>query len=210
MPKFTATEDFVPRGKWTALPQSGFRVHLTCPDCNRRYPIVHSYCGLHVEMYDALAPRGKCTACLESGHMNVSLPEDIADCPHCGLQCRSVEQVVGSDSIRGARLRSSKPSSQRRRPPRSKGLCSVCGSNYGIHTHHIDWNHYNDEASNLTTLCHYCHEQAHKLGKPLFDELEQQTVGNPDAKEALKIRSRERHRELFGPIPQFVQLSMIE
>ena len=124
MPSFTATEEFNGRGKWTSLLQSAFRVHLTCPECNHRYPIVHAYCGLHVLLYDALSPPRTCQACLDSGHKDDSLPEDVADCPRCGLQCRSVEQVVGSESIRRAMLRSSNATSRRLRPPRSKAKCS--------------------------------------------------------------------------------------
>ena len=208
MPSFTATEEFNGRGKWTSLLQSAFRVHLTCPECNHRYPIVHAYCGLHVLLYDALSPPRTCQACLDSGHKDDSLPEDIADCPRCGLQCRSVEQVIGSNSIRRARPRSSRTSSPRRQPPRIKGQCSKCGSAYGVHTHHIDWNHDNNEKSNLTTLCHHCHEQVHKLGKPLFDQLGQRTADDPDVKQRLSDTSLARHQELYGRIAESNQLSL--
>ena len=124
MPSFTATEEFNGRGKWTSLLQSTFRVHLTCPKCQHSYRIVHEYCGLHVLLADALPPRSICQVCIDSGHKDVSLPEDIADCPNCGLQCCSVEQVVGSESIRRAMLRSSNATSRRLRPPRSKAKCS--------------------------------------------------------------------------------------
>ncbi len=199
VPTFRASEEFKPRGKWISLPQSGLRVHLTCPGCNHRYPVVHKQCRMHVEISDVLRPNAKCTACQENGH-EASLPADIADCPNCGLQCRSVEQVVGSDSVRRTGQRSPKDASTHRRAPRIKAPCFMCGSPYGINTHHIDWNHDNNAPANLATLCHHCHEQNHKLGKPLFDELRQRITNNPAEKEQLKSSSLKRHRELYCPV----------
>ena len=106
--------------------------------------------------------------------------------------------------------RSSESSSARRRHPRIKGQCSVCESVYGIHTHHIDWNHDNNEKSNLTTLCHYCHEQAHKLGKPLFDKLRHMVVMDKEVRWALRSSSMERHRELYGPTPEVSPIRMFK
>ena len=76
----------------------------------------------------------------------------------------------------------------------------MCGSLYGINTHHIDWNHQNNKADNLTVVCHHCHEQAHKLGKPLFDELIQRVAADPYKKEKLRTRSVERHWQLYSPL----------
>ena len=206
---FKASEEFKPRGKWTSLPESGLRVHLSCPKCNHRYPVVHERCGMHVEISNALPPNAICTACHGSGY-SPCLPADIADCPKCGQQCRSVEQVVGSDSVERFRQRSPGTASPRRRPPRIKGRCSVCGSAYGIHTHHVDWNHDNNEKSNLTTLCQHCHEQVHKLGKPLFDQLRQRTRTDQEVRERLQTTSLARHRELYGSVPEVRQLSLFE
>ena len=152
-----------------------------------------------------------CQACIESGHKDVSLPEDIADCPKCGLQCRSVDQVVDSDSIQRADAAFSQ--AFQATPPvlrESREHGSSCGSSLGINTHHIDWNHDNNEKSNLTTLCHHCHEQAHKLGKPLFDRLGQEIGNDQEKSDRLRMSSANRHREVYGTVPELTQLPLFQ
>ena len=204
MVKFRATEGLKTRGKWTALPESALRVYLTCPVCRHRYPLVHEFCGMHVEVATALSPRTQCTACAYSGQV-ASLPVGIADCPNCGLECRAVEEVEGAESIARSVRQQPIQKNSRPRSPRIIGPCSVCGSHYGIHTHHVDWNHNNNEPGNRVTICHWCHEQADKLGKPLFDKLIERVEGNPEEKERLRRSSIARHNELFGPSPDVQQ-----
>ena len=103
-----------------------------------------------------------------------------------------------------------KAAGKRQRAPRTKGPCYVCQSPYGIHTHHLDWNHDNNKANNLTILCHHCHEQAHKLGKPLFDELVQRVDSDSVEKEALRRSSLKRHRELYGSTPHVQQPRLLD
>lgn len=201
---FVAVEEFRPKGKWTSLPEAALRVHLTCPECGHHYPVFHEQCGMHVEIAIALSPDANCGVCQSNGHDGL-LPVDIADCPSCGLECRSTEQVVGADSIQRYELRSPRNVHAGRRPPRIKGPCVICGSHVGTEIHHIDWNHDNNAKSNLTTICRHCHEQAHKLGKPLFDELVQRVNSSFAEKEALRCSSLKRYHDLYGPIPDVKQ-----
>ena len=202
--KFVAVREFRPKGKWTSLPEAALRVHLTCPGCGHYYPVFHKQCGMHVEIAIALSPNAICGVCQSNGQ-DGSLSVDIADCPSCALECRSTEQVFGADSVRYSGQRISKDTHGGRRPPRIKGPCATCGSHVGTETHHIDWNHDNNEKGNLSIICKHCHEQAHKLGKPLFDELVRRVSSNSSEKEALKCSSLKRYRELYGPIPEVKQ-----
>ena len=197
--KFIVSEAFEPKLKWTSLPEAAIRVNLICPRCDISYPVCHRECGMHVKIAIALSSKAICTVCHDSGH-DGALPVDIADCPNCGLECRTMDQVVSSNSVRCSKQQFPRNANESRRLPKVKGSCHLCGSQYGIHTHHLDWHHDNNRASNLTTLCHYCHEQAHKLGKPLFDRLFQRVNSNAAERDMLRHSSLQRHRELFGPI----------
>ena len=97
---FHALEEFKPKGKWTSLPEEALRVYMTCPRCSYKYPLVHSLCGLHVEVKTALSYNAQCPTCAADGRY-ADLPLGVADCPKCGLECRSVEQAEG-DLLRGS------------------------------------------------------------------------------------------------------------
>ena len=46
------------------------------------------------------------------------------------------------------------------------GICSKCGLEGKIDTHHIDQDRYHNEAGNLVELCRWCHKEAHRqLGR---------------------------------------------
>lgn len=174
-----------------------------------RYPVYHRQCGMHIKIAIALSSNATCTVCRNNGQ-DGALPEDVADCPNCGLKCRTPEKVVRSNSIRCWEQQSSTNADTSRRLPKIKGPCYLCGSLYAIHIHHIDWHHDNNHVSNLLALCHYCHEQAHKLGKPLFDRLIQMVNSNSAVKDMLRNTSLQRHRELFGPIPDIRQTRLLD
>ena len=76
--------------------------------------------------------------------------------------------------------------------------CAVCGFTKGLETHHVDWNHDNNHILNLETLCKYCHMQANKLGKPLFEQMIERVKFNPDYLAELRKSAEEFYREHSG------------
>lgn len=87
----------------------------------------------------------------------------------------------------------------------------ACGSSVGIHKHHIDWHHDNNDISNLTVRCHHCHEQEHKLGKDGFEDVIRVITSNPTLKREMQKTSVDRHRELHGPAePNIRQLGLFD
>ena len=79
---------------------------------------------------------------------------------------------------------------------RAAGPCVACGSPKGLHVHHADWSHANRAAENLEVLCEWCHMQAHKLGKPLFDKLLGKVQANPDLRATLRQSSQRWYQNL--------------
>lgn len=121
-----------------------------------------------------------------------------ADCPKCGLQCRSLAQVDDPEMAVIKRL-----PCLRKRQSRGKAnlniqgdSCTACGSPNGLQNHHIDWNHNNNSPKNLMPLCEWCHMKAGKLGKPLFDKLLDRVLSNPRERAELRKRSDEWYQKL--------------
>lgn len=50
--------------------------------------------------------------------------------------------------------------------------CEICGEGGELHTHHRDWNHFNDTPSNWLTVCQRCHNILHEVGYLTDQELE--------------------------------------
>jgi hypothetical protein len=185
--KFRVKRQFNPRGKWTAQPQASLVVWLTCPRCRQEYKLAHGFCGIAIDVRDALVLH-ECSVCKENGQ-DAIVPDGVADCPRCGLECRDVAQV--EDELEST----PRPSSRYNVQP--KGRCFVCG-NPALHVHHVDWNHANNSPENRVPVCEWCHTQAHKLGKPLFDEMVDRVRKDPRAMAALRQTSGERYRKLHG------------
>jgi len=53
----------------------------------------------------------------------------------------------------------------------AKGKCFVCSSREDLETHHIDFNHNNNDPDNLMTLCERCHTEITKYGYTPREEL---------------------------------------
>lgn len=187
-PRFKVRRQFNPRGKWTALPQAGLRVWLTCPRCRHEYRLVHDFCGIAIDVKEALVLR-ECSVCKENGQ-DYRILEGIADCPSCGLECRGLTQV--EDEYQS----SSTPRDINKVKP-IKGSCFVCG-NPALEKHHADWNHANNSPENLRLVCEWCHLQAHKLGKPLFEQLVDRVRKDPKEITGLRQASQEWHGKLHG------------
>jgi|GEM_PF-1711712 hypothetical protein len=96
--KFVAQETLEVSDGWVSFPESAIRVHITCPRCSTSYRINHTEylasdsddgCGLDVPIQDALAV-GQCPY----SYCGKTLPENIADCPYCGLHCREMAHII--------------------------------------------------------------------------------------------------------------------
>jgi len=88
--------------------------------------------------------------------------------------------------------------SRRRKLPHSvtqhlPPVCQVCGFTKGLQDHHIDWNRNNNSVGNLQRLCQWCHIQAHKLGKPEFDRLQEIVNADSDKKAELEKTASKYH-----------------
>jgi 5-methylcytosine-specific restriction endonuclease McrA len=46
---------------------------------------------------------------------------------------------------------------------RDDGKCVRCGSTKDLQVHHKDWNHTNNDPSNLETICGECHRREHRV-----------------------------------------------
>jgi len=84
-----------------------------------------------------------------------------------------------------------------RKVKRIKGSCFLCG-NPALEVHHADWNHANNSPENLRLVCEWCHVQAHKLGKPQFEELFDRVRKDSEKMAALRQTSKEWHSKLHG------------
>jgi 5-methylcytosine-specific restriction endonuclease McrA len=67
----------------------------------------------------------------------------------CSLACANTKTVVGKSAHhwRAKKFRAA--------------TCSECPATKGLHVHHIDRNHENDDPTNLVTLCASCHLKLH-------------------------------------------------
>ena len=193
--RFLVRRDYVFRGKWTSLPQSSLRTYLTCPRCLHEYPLVHAQCGIALEPSEAIGEQSRCPTCTDNGQ-DPSVAGHVADCPSCGQECRSLNQI--NDPEESAKLPRSPRSKQSRTPRhlRPDGPCSACGSPCGLHVHHKDWNHENMTAENLMVLCEWCHMQTSKLGKPEFDRLLNIVSSDPVTKKELRKTSEAWYQQL--------------
>ena len=52
---------------------------------------------------------------------------------------------------------------------RDQGRCTVCGSRRALQVHHRDDNPFNNDPSNLQTLCWWCHRPDATEGRPPDD-----------------------------------------
>ena len=106
------------KGKWTALPEAALRLFLTCPLCRHEYLLTHTFCGICLDVREALGDGAKCPTCFGNGQDPTVAP-GIADCPKCGLECRSLDQVEDEPQDKVSRSRSRttrKPIPKRDRP----------------------------------------------------------------------------------------------
>ena len=78
----------------------------------------------------------------------------------------------------------------------SDGPCVACGQHRGLQRNHIDWNHDNNAPDNVQVLCEWCHKEAHRLGKPQFDELLVWVNRYPELRAALRTSSDDWFRKL--------------
>ena len=197
--QFSVRREFNPKGKWTVLPQSGLRVYLTCPRCHSEYPLIHKMCGMHLDVAEAIGDNARCHVCYDN-MQDASMSEDVADCPSCHLECRTLDQIQDSLPHFSPSATDGRP--RQRRTPRSQELlqrpCQACGSPKGLHIHHSDWNHDNNSPQNLMVLCEYCHMEAGKLGQRLFDKLLKRVGRNPDDRVQLRARSDEWYGSLHA------------
>jgi hypothetical protein len=170
------------------LPEAALRVCLTCPRCRKQYKLVHSLCGIAIGVREALCLR-ECSVCKENGQ-DSRVSEADADCPDCGLECRKLAQVEDECE-----------SSGNPRYPRTvkpvKGICFVCG-NPALEMHHLNWDHSNNSPENLRLVCEWYHLQAHKLGKPLFEELVDRVGKNSEQMVTLRQSSKKWYRRIHG------------
>ena len=73
--------------------------------------------------------------------------------------------------------------------------CYLCGVQEGLHRHHIDWNHSNNERFNLMWLCSRCHTEVHKGSYLSREEFN-----------AIRGRVKIRDPGRFGKLPMFENL----
>lgn len=160
--------------------------YLTCPKCGHKYTVHHDYCREPLDIEYALV-RHKCKSCVYYGrYKNSRLSATVMDCPKCGEMCRNLKDTDIIEITVTRRKR-------QKRTPRSalKGLpdyCECCGFTEDLQVHHKDWNHINNDPTNLQMLCKYCHVQARNLGKPLFEELLKRVKSNPS--DMLELRNQ--------------------
>ena len=50
-------------------------------------------------------------------------------------------------------------------------ICTLCGSDGPLHTHHVDWDHQHNSPGNLLRVCLSCHLILHRVGELSQDEL---------------------------------------
>lgn len=170
---------------FTILPEAFFRKYLTCPRCGCCYEIKCPVCGMSADMEVGCE---YCPFCEGNGQHTI-LPENHFDCPSCGLQCRSAEDLDSEYDFCGSIFsrEAKRPLKQPPLPARETDKhCLVCDSSTNIERHHLDWNHENDDPQNIGYLCDYCHMRAHNLGKPLFDKLCARVRKDPSLRESIR------------------------
>lgn len=187
--RFKVRRQFTPKGKWTSFPQSGLRVWLRCPRCLHEYRLAHAFCGIAIEVEEAFVIR-ECGVCKENGQ-EAGIPESIADCPSCGLECRDIAKVENEYQSNSALRNSYKV-----KPIKPvKGRCFVC-SNPALEMHHADWNHSNNSPRNLIPVCEWCHMKAHHLGRDLFNQLVHRVHTDHESMATLRQTSKDWYRKL--------------
>ena len=181
------------------FPQAFHKFYLTCPKCGYKYELRHGYCGVSLDPLWALDTL-TCDLCQENGQVHeAKLPNNFADCPKCGHKCRNKGDLEWNDGIKATndsvhpivKKKQGKPSL----PTRKCRVCIVCGFEHGLEIHHKDWNHENNHPDNLQMMCKYCHSQAHKLGKPLFERMVERMHFNPTYRAALRRSAEEFYRK---------------
>jgi len=50
--------------------------------------------------------------------------------------------------------------------------CAICGDDGELHTHHKNWNHFDDDPGNWLAVCQRCHNILHQVGYLTDQELD--------------------------------------
>ncbi len=142
------------------------RKDVTCSICGKIFTVPN--CRAKTARYCSKKCNGKgmrlagsiVTTCKNCPKTLIKSPSQVTRC-FCSVGCRvewgfanrALETYTGLTGLRKAMLR--------------RGLiksCETCGFNASIEilgVHHKDWNHRNNELSNLAVLCPNCHSIAH-------------------------------------------------
>ena len=179
--------------------QTKYQCFLICPRCGHQYRPVHKLCGLPLDTFDMLGPKRECPACSE-GEQEAILPENVADCPSCGLKCRTPDDVDDKFLTELLTQQQKRKKQKRLEPSRRISLqleCIACSFDKGLQVHHIDWNHDNNDPQNLAMICERCHKLIHQLGQDGFEELLERVGSNPAERNIL----RQQSIEWFNSLP---------